>query len=445
MQRIFIAAHRVEAYLLVDRLAHAGIKAHVFNEHASSIVGEVPPDVAQPQVWLDDRRRPARAPTRCSRAYREERDRDRQRRLREVRRGESRRPSSCAGTAAGRSSERAPAPGDGWAVTRQADAAMTGERETELGFAAAHDVPIPYLQRIRDYYQALGYGAPYEWAHYADVPFQPLASRSREMPRHAHHDGGAVSAGQGRSGSGSAVQRGGQVLHGLLGRHGDATTTCASRTSPSTASTRRPRTPPPTSRWRRCAGAAASGRIGVVAPRFHGAPTNRSHRVTLEIDCSGDRRALQGRRASMPRSWFRTAPSATRPSAWPRECSRRTASPPSSWAARRTSSSMSACRASCSPTSRSATRRGGRSDPASQAFTLDLALRVLETRTGPAHDGAIAAAWSASPDWKLDYSNIERLARGDRAPARRIRPGKAQARQLREAADRSRPGRVDPL
>ena len=54
MQRIFIALHRVEAYLLVDRLAHAGIKAHVFNEHASSIVGEVPPEVAQPQVWLDD-------------------------------------------------------------------------------------------------------------------------------------------------------------------------------------------------------------------------------------------------------------------------------------------------------------------------------------------------------------------------------------------------------
>ena len=30
---------------------------------------------------------------------------------------------------------------------------------------------------------------------------------------------------------------------------------------------------------------AAEGRIGSVAPRFHGAPTNRSHRVTLEQDC----------------------------------------------------------------------------------------------------------------------------------------------------------------
>ena len=31
------------------------------------------------------------------------------------------------------------------------------------------DAPIAYLRRTREYYQALGYGAPYEWAHYADA------------------------------------------------------------------------------------------------------------------------------------------------------------------------------------------------------------------------------------------------------------------------------------
>jgi len=30
--------------------------------------------------------------------------------------------------------------------------------------------------------------------------------------------------------------------------------------------------------------AAAAGRIGSLGPRLHGAPTNRSHRVTLETD-----------------------------------------------------------------------------------------------------------------------------------------------------------------
>ena len=37
---------------------------------------------------------------------------------------------------------------------------MSGS-EDAFGFAPEHDQPIPYLQRIRDYYQALGYGAPY--------------------------------------------------------------------------------------------------------------------------------------------------------------------------------------------------------------------------------------------------------------------------------------------
>ena len=42
------------------------------------------------------------------------------------------------------------------------------------GFAPENDAPIPYMQRIRAYYLALGYGTPYRWAHYAEVPFQSL-------------------------------------------------------------------------------------------------------------------------------------------------------------------------------------------------------------------------------------------------------------------------------
>ncbi len=54
---------------------------------------------------------------------------------------------------------------------------MTSERGEGFGFAVAHDAPIPYMQRIRDYYVTLGYGTPYEWAHYAKVPFQPRGDR----------------------------------------------------------------------------------------------------------------------------------------------------------------------------------------------------------------------------------------------------------------------------
>ena len=61
MERFYTALNRFDAYLLLHRLQHAGISAHVFNEHASSIVGDVPPDVAQPQVWLADDADEARA------------------------------------------------------------------------------------------------------------------------------------------------------------------------------------------------------------------------------------------------------------------------------------------------------------------------------------------------------------------------------------------------
>jgi hypothetical protein len=74
MKRIFTAASRIDAYLLLDRLAHAGIKAHVFNANVSSIAGDVPLDVVQPQVWLDDEADVERAHA-VLRAYHTERER----------------------------------------------------------------------------------------------------------------------------------------------------------------------------------------------------------------------------------------------------------------------------------------------------------------------------------------------------------------------------------
>lgn len=53
MIRFYIARQRYDAWLVADRLNQVGIRAHVFNQHASSIVGDVPPEVAQPQVWLE--------------------------------------------------------------------------------------------------------------------------------------------------------------------------------------------------------------------------------------------------------------------------------------------------------------------------------------------------------------------------------------------------------
>lgn len=53
---------------------------------------------------------------------------------------------------------------------------------------------------------------------------------------------------------------------------------------------------------------------------------------------------------------------------------------------------------------------GRPNDPDSQALTLELALRVLETAPVPRTTVQSPLRWSADPAWKLDYSNIERLS-----------------------------------
>jgi D-proline reductase (dithiol) PrdB len=49
-------------------------------------------------------------------------------------------------------------------------------------------------------------------------------------------------------------------------------------------------------------------------------------------------------------------------------------------------------------------------DPESRAFTLELALRVLETAPAPRTTVQSPLRWSADPAWKLDFSNIARLS-----------------------------------
>ena len=51
---------------------------------------------------------------------------------------------------------------------------MQDAPDTQFGFAPDYDSPVPYMQRTRDYYAAIGYTTPYRWAHYVEAPFQPL-------------------------------------------------------------------------------------------------------------------------------------------------------------------------------------------------------------------------------------------------------------------------------
>lgn len=46
---------------------------------------------------------------------------------------------------------------------------------------AADGAPVPYMERTRNYYRALGYDKDYVWAHFDEVPFAPLPKPLAEL------------------------------------------------------------------------------------------------------------------------------------------------------------------------------------------------------------------------------------------------------------------------
>jgi hypothetical protein len=158
------------------------------------------------------------------------------------------------------------------------------EREEGFGFAPAHDAPIPYLQRVREYYQALGYGAPYRWAHYAEVPFAPIRKPLSTCRVGLVTTAAPYRPGKGEQGPGAPYNAATKFFTVYSGDsahdHDLRIAHIAYDRDHTTAEDSNTWFPLPQLRR-----AAAAGRIGEVAPRFHGMPTNRSHRVTLDQDC----------------------------------------------------------------------------------------------------------------------------------------------------------------
>jgi len=68
-------------------------------------------------------------------------------------------------------------------------------------------------------------------------------------------------------------------------------------------------------------------------------------------------------------------------------------------------------------------------DPASQAATLELGLRLLESAAGPRTTVHSPQRWSDDPAWKRDYNNVAGLTPEKIADLRReFDAGKAAAR-----------------
>ena len=141
--------------------------------------------------------------------------------------------------------------------------------------------------------------------------------------------------------------------------------------------------------------------------------------------CAGDPGALPagpGRRRAAGADLTRLSPD--RRVWWP-DISSGTASPRWSWARPRTSSNAGVPRFLFSdfPLGNSC---GKPHEPDTQRFTLDLALKVLESADRPAHHGAVAVALDRG--WRLEERLQQPRAhagRGGRQAPRRVRQGEA--------------------
>jgi len=152
-----------------------------------------------------------------------------------------------------------------------------------MAFAAEHDVPIPYMQRTRDYYLKLGYDNPYRWAHFTDAPFTPLARPLAETRLALITTAAPYQPDVGDQGPGARYNAAAKFYE----VYSDSTDSVPDLRISHVGYDRKHTTAEDPNTWfplTRLHEAVKAGRLGALTPRFHGAPTNRSHRVTTETD-----------------------------------------------------------------------------------------------------------------------------------------------------------------
>jgi D-proline reductase (dithiol) PrdB len=310
---------------------------------------------------------------------------------------------------------------------------MTAPSDDLTGFAADDDTPIPYMARTREYYQAIGYTVPYRWAHFVEAPFQPLRQPLNQSRIAIVTTAAPFDPAKGDQGPG-AKYNGGAKFYSVY--DGDSSKTHDLRIS-HIAYDRVHTSADDSGTWfplPQLQRLAREGRIGEFAPRFFGAPTNRSHRVTLETDapeilarCRADKVDAAVLVPNCP------------------VCHQTISLVARHLEANGISTVVMGCAKdivehaavprflfSDFPLGNSA---GKPHDPASQAFTLELALRVLETAPGPQTTVQSPLRWAKEASWKRDYNNVALLSADELARRRReFDAQKEIARGLRESA-----------
>jgi hypothetical protein len=281
-------------------------------------------------------------------------------------------------------------------------------KTSELEFAPEQDRPVRYMERTRSYYLGLGYENPYVWAHYIDVPFNPLKKPLTKsvlglITTAVPYDSDKGPQGQGAPYNSSAkfYQSYQQSIEGKVDLRiahvgidrKNANMEDGNCWFPLEAANR----------------ATAAGLVGKISPNFYGLPTNRSQRHTLEIDAPRILEMLQGdgvdvavlipncpichQSQSLLARYLETAGISTVVMGAAKDIVEYCGVP------RLLFSDFPLGNAAARP-----------NDVASQDLNFELALRLLESAPAPRTTVQSPLRWSENPSWKMDYSNLDRLS-----------------------------------
>ena len=308
---------------------------------------------------------------------------------------------------------------------------MEPNSEKGIDFAPEHDQPVRYMQRTREWYLTLGYGNPYVWAHYLDVPFQPLKKPLSECRVAVITTAAPYQPDKGPQGPGAPYNGAAKFYKTYSGDSADEHDLRVAHVGID-----RVHTSMKDSRaWFPLAAmhqAAAAGQIGEVAPRFHGVPTNRSQRHTLSVDCPEVLDRCRNDKVDVAVLVPNCPICHQTLCLIARHLEQNGISTVVMGCAKDIAEYCGVPRLLFSdfPLGNAA---GRPDDPESQRQTLGLALSLLETASGPRTTLQNPQRWSDDADWKLDYSNIERISEDEVARLRaETDREKEKARKIRE-------------